>query len=103
MRRVLVLMIVLLGYGAATGAEALEDRWVWLFGWGLNSDSDKEQIAPILDTAVAHGLNGVVLSAGLDSLYRRGPDYFERLSWLQDACAQRSLELIPSLFSVGYG
>ncbi|MDD8050343.1 MAG: hypothetical protein PHG55_03305 [Verrucomicrobiota bacterium] len=103
MRRVLVLMIVLFGYGAATGAEALEDRWVWLFGWGLNSDSDKEQIAPILDTAVAHGLNGVVLSAGLDSLYRRGPDYFERLSWLQDACAQRSLELIPSLFSVGYG
>jgi len=79
------------------------DRWVWVFGWGLGRDSDVTEIAQVLDTAGQHGLNGAVLSAGLDTLCKKTPDYFRRLEAVKQACARNKLDLIPAVFSVGYG
>jgi hypothetical protein len=44
-----------------------------------------------------------VLSAGLDTLSKQTPDYFRRLDQIRQACEQNHLELIPAVFSVGYG
>ena len=84
-------------------AAGYPDRFVWVFGWGLQKDKDLVEITNLLTKAAASGINGAVLSAGLDNLSRQSPDFFRRLETLQQACEANRLELIPSVFSVGYG
>jgi carbohydrate binding protein with CBM4/9 domain len=84
-------------------AERFADRFVWVFGWGLNKDSDVAEISRLLETAGQHHLNGAVMSFNLDSLCKQSPDYFRRLDQIKKVCEDNRLELIPSLFSVGYG
>jgi hypothetical protein len=79
------------------------DRFVWVFGWNLNRDGDDAEIAGLLDTAAEHGINGAVMSLGLDMLCKKSPEYFDRLEKVQEACRRNKIELIPSVFSVGYG
>ena len=43
------------------------------------------------------------MSLGLDTLCKKTPDYFRRLEQIRDACQRNKLELIPAIFSVGYG
>ncbi len=82
---------------------AYADRFVWIFGWGLDKDSDVAGITKVLDAAGQHGLNGAVVSFGLDNLDKQNADYFRRLEAIQRVCASNRLELIPSIFSIGYG
>ena len=84
-------------------AEAYEDRFVWVFGWGLGNDSDVVEISRLLQTAGQHGLNGAVVSFGLDTLCKQPANYFRRLEEVKRAAEQYHLELIPAIFSVGYG
>jgi hypothetical protein len=85
------------------GADALSDRLVWVFGWNLEKDSDVPEVVRVLDAGGQHGCNGAVLSAGLDSLSQKSPDFFRRLEQVQQACERNHLELIPAFFSIGYG
>ncbi|MGC8834910.1 MAG: hypothetical protein ACP5R4_12765, partial [Armatimonadota bacterium] len=43
------------------------------------------------------------LSLGLDTLCKQPPEYFRRLEQVKAACGRNRLEIIPSVFSVGYG
>lgn len=79
------------------------DRLVWVFGWNLGRDSHVAEITGLLERSAKAGYTGAVLSAGLDSLGRKSPDYFRRLGEVKAACERLGLELIPSVFSVGYG
>ena len=79
------------------------DRFVWVFGWNLNKDTDVTEISQLLQTAGKSGLNGAVVSFGLDTLCKKSPDFFRRLEEIQRACDRNKLELIPAIFSVGYG
>ena len=85
------------------GAAPYPDRFVWVFGWGLESDRDVAEISGLLQTAGQHGLNGAVVSFGLDTLCKHSAEYFRRLNELQRVCQRSHLELVPSVFSVGYG
>ena len=87
----------------AARAASYPDRLVWVFGWGLHKDADASEITNVLTAASRSRLNGAVLSASLDSLCKQPPDYFRRLSAIKETCDRLSLELIPSVFSVGYG
>ncbi len=91
------------GLAVARAAEPYPDRFVWIFGWSLGKDGDVADITRVLDTGAQHGLNGAVLSCGLDTLCKKSPDYFRRLRQVQQACERDHLELIPAIFSVGYG
>ena len=84
-------------------AEPYPDRFVWVFGWGLGKDGDVAEITRVLDTAGQHGFNGAVLSYGLDTLCNQSSDYFRRLDQVKQACESNHLDLIPAVFSVGYG
>jgi hypothetical protein len=84
-------------------AEGYPDRFVWIFGWGLEKDSDVAEISRVIETSGKHGINGAVLSAGLDSLCQKSPDYFRRLEAVKRICERNDVELIPSVFSPGYG
>ena len=96
------LALFCLATGAALAAP-YADRFVWVFGWGLGKDADVAEISQLLDTAGQHGCNGAVVSFSLDTLCKKTPDFFRRLDEVQSACARNKIELIPSVFSAGYG
>jgi len=77
-------------------------RWVYV-SKSLNRDSDVVDIKNIVKTASESRLNGMVLSAGLDRLDGRSPAYFQRLKQVSQLCKQQNFEIIPIIFSVGYG
>lgn len=89
--------------GGTALAAPYPDRFVWVFGWDLSRETDVAAISNVLARAAQSGLNGAVLSAGFDTLCRQFPDYFKRLDEVQQTCDRLGLELMPSLFSVGYG
>ncbi|HVV71037.1 MAG TPA: carbohydrate binding domain-containing protein [Verrucomicrobiae bacterium] len=103
MKKFLLFAIATLLCAHSQAAERFADRFVFIFGWGLNRDSDVEEISKVLRTAGEHHFNGAVMSFGLDSLCKQSPDYFRRLDQVKKACEDNRLELIPSVFSVGYG
>ncbi|GIV15440.1 MAG: hypothetical protein KatS3mg022_0875 [Armatimonadota bacterium] len=101
--RYLLMLLILIGWGSMVLAQGYQDRWVWIFGWGLNRDDDVTQITAVLEEAAKHGYNGAVLSANLDALCKQPPEYFRRLQQVKQTCERLNLEIIPSIFSVGYG
>lgn len=101
--KILVLSALLLLVSSSSRGAAYEDRFVWLFGWHLGSDRNVQEMSRVLQSASKAGLNGVVASFGLDNLCHQGPEYFARLAVIQDVCKTNNLELIPAIFSVGYG
>lgn len=102
--RAIVAALGLLAGGAAAVAEPgpLPLRWVFVYR-NLQQDSHVEEIGRIADTAARHGLNGLVLSAGLDRLTAQGESYRRRLREVHRICQERGLDLIPMMFSIGYG
>jgi len=83
-------------------AKVYPHRWVFV-SRSLRRDTDVQDIEQIVRTASAHGVNGMVLSAGLDRLDRQPPDYFERLGKIKSFCERHGVEIVPNIFSVGYG
>jgi hypothetical protein len=77
-------------------------RWVYV-SRSLRSDKDVADIERIVQTGSEHGLNGMVLSAGLDRLDLQPPEYLERLKRVKEVCEKAHVEVIPGIFSVGYG
>ena len=102
-RLILALAILSLTAGTLPAAEKVYPlRWVYV-SRGLHRDQDVDEIREIVRTAAAHKLNGMVLAAGLDRLDRQPPHYFERLDAVKTLCAQNGIEIIPIIFSAGYG
>jgi len=101
----LLCAVLLLAASASTvvaQAQPYPDRWVFV-SRSLNKDQDVDDIRQIVRTASEHGLNGMLFSSGLDSLDLQSPDYFRRLSEVKGFCTQYNVEIIPCIFSVGYG
>jgi hypothetical protein len=103
LRRFLFLLVISLAIpDARPETKAYPYRWVFVMG-GLRSDAEVNQIREIARTASQHGLNGMVLSAGLDKLELQPADYVERVRKVKAICDEYKLELIPQIFSAGYG
>ena len=104
MHRVLtcVVFVVLVGSAAASWAKEYPDRWVYV-SRSLRADQDVTDIQRIVQTASEHGINGMVLSAGLDRLDLQPREYLERLEKVRQICEKAHVEIVPSVFSVGYG
>ena len=84
------------------GGKVYPDRWVYVSN-GLGRDTDVASVTEIVKTASEHGLNGMVLSAGLDRLSRRSPENMKRLQEVKKICQEYDIEIIPIIFSAGYG
>ena len=94
---------LLLALPAAVRGAPYQDRLVWIFGWGLGSDRDVSEISAVLENGARHGINGAMVSFGLDSLCKKSPEYFRRLDAVKQAGDRCRIELIPAVFGVGYG
>lgn len=88
---------------ATASAQTWSDRFVWVFGWDLSKDSDVADITKLLETSAASGLNGAIFSLEFDALSKHDDAYFRRLGEIESACKRLNLEMIPTIFSVGYG
>ncbi len=96
------LILLLVSLGSLCQGKVLPHRWVFV-SRSLRSDGDVADIRRIVETAAESGLNGMVLSAGLDRLDRQRPAYFTRLEQVRNICKRGNIEIIPNIFSVGYG
>lgn len=89
---------------AAPGQDAaqLPYRWVFSFGYGRNR-RDVDRIKGLIDTAAAHGLNGMVLfSFGLDRVTPWRDKDIALLKEIAAHCDRKGIELIPTGCSLGY-
>ena len=77
-------------------------RWVYI-SRGLTSDRHVEEIREIAKTAHENGLNGVLFAAGLDSIDLKPPEYLARLQKVKEIFREYQLEMVPNVFSAGYG
>ena len=82
--------------------QPLRDRWVML-GSSLDSDQEVARIEGLARIASEHGLNGILFSAGFDTMDLKSPEYFARLTRLKQTCDRLGVEIIPEGFGVGYG
>jgi len=97
----LVLALLAPAASAPAGGKVYPLRWVYV-SRSLTKDQDLADVRRIVNTAADHGLNGMVLT-GLSSLDRRDAAYFRRLEAVKALCGQRGVEIIPIIFSAGYG
>ncbi len=101
---VLSILVLAAQYGriSAQTSAVFPHRWVYI-SRGLQSDRDVEDIRRIAAIAAKNGLNGVVFALGLDSIDLKPPEYMKRLDQVKEICKQNRLEIIPNIFSAGYG
>jgi hypothetical protein len=88
--------------GASPTLQGYPNRWVYV-SRSLRQDSDVAEIKAIVKTSSQSGLNGMVLAAGLDRLDGQNPTYLKRLEQVRQICKQSDVEIVPIIFSVGYG
>src|ERR1051325_2280232 len=94
--------LLLLAGIACPAQKVLPHRWVYV-SRRLHSDQDVADIRKIAKTASENGLNGVMLAAGLDSIDLQPPEYLPRLENVKAILREYHLEMIPNIFSAGYG
>jgi hypothetical protein len=83
-------------------SESFSDRWFYV-SRNLNNDSHVEQIAALLKTAGEKDLNGMLLACGIEAYGRWDDARKARLQTVKQLCAENGVEIIPILWSVGYG
>lgn len=77
-------------------------RWCYV-SRNLEMDAHVDEILQLVRLAQSHGLTGMVLAAGLDDLLNKWAVYMRRLTEVRQICHAYGVEIIPSIFSVGYG
>ena len=101
---VFFLLPMILWVSFSNGSEPLLPyRWVFVHGKNLANPAHVDEILHIARSGAEHGINGVVLAAGFDKLDRQGKRYFLGLKQLKENCDELGVEIIPLVFSCGYG
>lgn len=79
-----------------------QQRWIYV-NRGLNSEQGIEQIRAIVQTGAEHGMNGIALDEGLDGVNATSPEFQHRLDQLKEIAKSHSMDIVPVVFSAGYG
>ena len=90
-------------FGAAfTFAAEFQDRWFYA-SFGLRSDEDAEELIQLIQDAGAHDLNGMLWACGLERCDSWSETTVARFKKIQKAADDAGVEIIPIIWSVGYG
>ncbi|MCX7705657.1 MAG: hypothetical protein N2115_05295 [bacterium] len=99
--KILILLILLFQHFC--WAVEWKDRFVWIFGFNIQDKQDVDKVSSLIELASKNNYNGIVLSGGLDSLCKQSEKFFEGLEKIKKSCEEFHMELVPAVFSVGYG
>jgi UDP-N-acetylmuramoylalanine-D-glutamate ligase len=76
-----------------------QDRFVWIFGWGFNKDSDVAEIKEVLKTAsVKMALMGAMMSAGHGHIVQTKCRLFQTINEILQFCKENNLNLFQLCF-----
>ncbi|MFH1514575.1 MAG: carbohydrate binding domain-containing protein [bacterium] len=78
------------------------DKWVYLIN-DLSTAGKLDSAISIANTAGNHGLNGIVLAGQLDAISRWPEERLNNLKKFKAKCDELKIEIIPQIFSAGYG
>ena len=87
--------------GGVAAAEKWRDRWIFM-ARAVVDDADVDFITNTVDRAAECGFNGMML-AGMDNVGRWPEWRLSRLEAVRLFCAEKSVEIVPMVWSVGYG
>ena len=79
-----------------------EDRWVYV-SRNLTRPEHVREVAEIVRTAKSVDLNGMLLSCGVERWYMWPAERKARLAEVKRVCGEAGIEIIPIIWSVGYG
>jgi len=83
-------------------ARSYPDNWVYV-ARNLTKDEHVDEIRQIAETSHKHGLNGMLFAAGLEGVERWDEKRIARLNKVKTICDEQKIEIIPLIWSVGYG
>ncbi len=79
-----------------------EDRWFYV-SRNLMTDQDLADVEELVRTASKVNLNGMLFACGVEGYATWGPDRKARLAQLRRTCESNGVEIIPIIWSIGYG
>ncbi len=98
----LVLMAISSASTASADGPAFERRWVWIMA-NLLVDKEADRVVALIERAGKAGYNGAVLSDTKFNILGWMPERYARnVGRVQAAAAKAGVELIPSVFPIGY-
>ena len=101
LKRVVVISL-LAGAMCCHAAGQYEDRWFYV-SRNLTKQEHVREIANIVKTAKAADLNGMLFACGVERWNNWPADRRKRLVEVKHLCDAAGIEIIPVLWSVGYG
>ena len=96
------MMVSLMVACMAVFGEQYEDRWFYVSRL-LNNDKELADVEELVRTAGKVKLNGMLFSCGVEGYDTWIPERKERLAKLKKTCDENGVEIIPIIWSIGYG
>ncbi|MBQ2337184.1 MAG: carbohydrate binding domain-containing protein, partial [Victivallales bacterium] len=95
-------MLMTLLFAGMLFAEQYEDRWFYVSRL-LNNDQELADVEELVRTAGKVKLNGMLFACGVEGYATWIPERKVRLAKLKKACDENGVEIIPIIWSIGYG
>ena len=96
------MMVTLMMACMAVFGEQYEDRWFYVSRL-LNNDQELADVEELVRTAGKVKLNGMLFACGVEGYATWIPERKVRLAKLKKTCDENGVEIIPIIWSIGYG
>ena len=96
------MMVTLMMACMAVFGEQYEDRWFYVSRL-LNNDQELADVQELVRTAGKVKLNGMLFACGVEGYATWIPERKVRLAKLKKTCDENGVEIIPIIWSIGYG
>ncbi len=80
----------------------MNDRWFYA-SFGLGSDADADKVVALIERASAVNMNGMLWAVPWDSADLWSDEQIARLEKVKAAAKKGNVEIIPILWTIGYG
>ncbi len=94
------LLVVLTAFAVRAGE--IEDRFVYI-GCNVGDSASLERAIDVAHRAGKLGFNGLVVQGDIQYAWRFGKRERENLARLKKACESAGMDLVPAVWSIGYG
>ena len=101
MRRICI-GIAVAGLAVNAVGGSLSNRWVYVTD-GLLKESSVARVSNIVWMAKSNGMNGMMAGFGFDYFKYWPKERRDRLARIKEICEEAGIEIIPTMWSLGYG